>query len=72
MQVKAKQLEQNYGKPLPEILQEYMALHGNQLSVAAALGVSQPTVSKWLRKYGLQTTRRTVLIATPPNNPERN
>jgi len=30
-----------------------LKVHGNQLAIAEALGVSQPTIARKLQKYGL-------------------
>jgi DNA-binding transcriptional LysR family regulator len=60
MKSKYKQLEAERGQPMPLILQEAYAEHGNQTAVARALGVSQPTISQWLIRLGL--AEKTILV----------
>lgn len=45
---------ERHGKSLSEILKEKFQEHGNIVSVAADLGVSQGTVSHWLIRCGLE------------------
>lgn len=64
-----KQLEQERGMPIQQILTEAFEHHGSQTAVAAALGVSQPTISLWLKNLNLQV--RTVIVEPgtgAPNN----
>lgn len=51
---KVHQIEKEKGKPITEILQELYPVYGSQTALAKALGVSQPTVSLWLIRFGLQ------------------
>lgn len=54
-QSKMQLIEKEKGKPLSEVLQELYPVYGSQTALAKALGVSQPTVSLWLIRFGLQT-----------------
>ena len=47
-----------------EIALELLQAYGTQQAVAEALGVSQPTVSKWLSSEGAPMRRTTRLLAT--------
>lgn len=51
--MKAKELERQHGKPLGEILIEAFNQHRTQAAVARELGVSQGTVSLWIKLSGL-------------------
>lgn len=57
---KFEQVEQQYGLPMVTILHELYGEHGSGRAVAAALGVDQATLSKWLLQLGLEQT--TVLV----------
>lgn len=47
-------IEREWGKPLPTLLAEWYYGKGwRQKDIAARLGVDQPTVSRWFRRYGL-------------------
>jgi hypothetical protein len=54
MSPKYKEIERMRGKPLKDILIEEYQKHGEQIAVAKSLGVSQPTLSTWLRFQGLR------------------
>lgn len=60
MPSKMKAIEAQFGKPLGEIIPALYLNLGSQTAVAAALGVSQPTVSLWLIKLGL--VEKTVVV----------
>ena len=49
------QIERDFKKPLPEILRELY--NGSQSEVARKLGTTQGTVSRWMRRYKLTTSR---------------
>lgn len=60
MQSKLKQIEQEKGKPMKEILQAMYDELGSLTAIADKLGVSQGTVSLWCMRYGLQEKRTLV------------
>lgn len=47
-------VEKERGKPIADVLIELFAEHGTQEGVAQALGVSQGTISLWVRRAGLE------------------
>lgn len=51
---KYEQIEQQYGLPMDELLKRLYEEHGSGRAVAAALGIDQATLSKWLLKLDLQ------------------
>lgn len=54
MASKQSELIARYGKPLDQILQEAYSRHGSQVRVAQELGVSQGTISLWIKILGLR------------------
>jgi len=60
MASKSDLIEQEFGRPLPEVLEDLFQEHGSQVAVAKALGVTQGTVSLWLVRYGF--SQKTVLV----------
>jgi len=50
----------NNGRPIVEVLKELYTLHGSQVEVAKALGISQGTLSVWLIKLNLE--QKTILV----------
>jgi hypothetical protein len=64
MKGKSLEVEQRYGKPLAVLLPEVINRHGSVTEAAKELGVSQPTVSLWLRIAGLKV-RLMVVRAAP-------
>lgn len=57
---KMQEVEQERGKPIADILQELYEEHGSQQAVAAALGVTQGTISLWLLRAGL--AQKTIIV----------
>lgn len=57
---KLKTIEEREGRPIVDVLCDLYAKHGCQTAVAAALGVSQPTISQWLQRLGLE--EKTILV----------
>lgn len=55
-----KQIEEKEGKPITEILIELYNEHGTQTAVAAALGINQSTLNRWLLYLSLE--QKTVLV----------
>lgn len=47
-----QEIEQEHGRPLEELIPDLLASLGTQKAVAYQLGVSQATVSTWLRQNG--------------------
>ncbi|CAG0974818.1 hypothetical protein ANRL4_01499 [Anaerolineae bacterium] len=60
---KLKRIEAEEQRPMGVILKELYAKHGNQTRVARELGVSQGTVSTWLKQLGYQEW--TVIVPRP-------
>ena len=56
MSSKWQQIEQAKGKSIKDVLDEEFKRHRTQSRVAAALGVSQGTLSYWLLKLNLEQT----------------
>jgi len=55
MTPKHKEIQERYGgKPLDQILRDEFAALGSQKAVASKLGVSQGTISLWLKDCGLK------------------
>lgn len=54
MRSKFRAIETQEQRPMGVILKELYAKHGNQTRVARELGVSQGTVSGWLKQLGYQ------------------
>lgn len=48
-------LEEQYGKPMAKLLPELFEQHGRQAAVAEHCGVTQGTVSLWMKQLGYQT-----------------
>lgn len=63
---KIRALADKQGKPVEVVLRDAFKQHGTQSAVAAALGVSQSTISLWLLRLGL--TQKTILIKADPEN----
>ena len=57
-----KQLEEEYQRPIREIIMWKYAEFENQQKVADALGVSQPTISQWIEKLGLKIVTQSILV----------
>lgn len=53
---KMREMEQEFGQPIDELLIYLFDELGSQRAVAEELGVSQSTVSIWLLKLGLEQT----------------
>lgn len=53
-------IQDREGKPIREVLIEIYPLYRNQSEVAKALGISQPTLSQWIQRLGLQ--EKTILV----------
>lgn len=51
---KMRRIEAQEQRPIELILKELYIKHGSQTQVARALGVSQSTISTWLRVLGFQ------------------
>jgi len=62
---KAKDLEQEWGMPLEDILALIIETTDTQAQAAAALGVNQSTISYWLSTRGLKVIRRIEHVYTP-------
>jgi len=56
-----RELSEEKGKSIEDVLIEAYLLHGSQKSAAAALGISQPTFSLWTKLLRLETRTVTVL-----------
>lgn len=54
------EIEKREGKPMRDILMETYPLYDKQAAVANALGISQPTLSQWISRLGLQ--EKTILV----------
>jgi len=61
---KFKQVEQEKGRPMREILPMLYERLGNQRAVAKALGISQGTLSLWIRLCGLEI--KTIVVEREP------
>lgn len=57
---KFEEIERREGQPMRSILKKAYAKHGNQTGVAKSLGVSQGSLSLWLKKLGMQ--QKTILV----------
>ena len=58
------EIEKRYGgKPIDEILKEQFAIHGSVEAVAKELGVSQGTISLWMKEHRLKIKK--VLVKVP-------
>ena len=57
MKGKAKLLEHEFGKPLRDVLIELHDKHGSQSKMAQAIGVSQGTVSLWMKHTKLRVVQ---------------
>lgn len=57
-QVKYKTVEQEYGKPLSEIIQALYTELGDRGKVARKLGVSRQTLAYWIAISGLHEVTR--------------
>lgn len=57
---KLRALEKKLERPIEQVLVELYGTLGSQRKVAQALGVTQGTVSMWLRKVGL--VQRVILV----------
>lgn len=53
-------IEQKFGKPIKQVLREQYKIHGNQISVAAALEIGQATLSQWLVRLDLE--EKTIIV----------
>ena len=62
---KAKDLEQEWGMPLEDILTSVIETTDTQAQAAALLGVNQSTISYWLATRGLKVIRKIEYIYTP-------
>ena len=54
---KLTEIEKEWGKPMPQILQEMYPQYPSQKTLAQELGVSQGTISLWLTQFGLKEKR---------------
>lgn len=63
MKSKFRAIEAQEQRPMGLILKELYGKHGNQTRVARELGVSQGTVSLWLKQLGYQEW--TVIVPRP-------
>lgn len=57
---KQKAIEEREGKAMSQILQELYQIHGKQIDVARALGVTTSTISLWVKLSGLE--EKTILV----------
>lgn len=59
-----QEIEKRYGgKPIAEILQTEFSIHGSVEAVARELGVSQGTISLWMKEHRLKIKK--VLVKVP-------
>jgi predicted transcriptional regulator len=65
MRSKSGQIELLYKKPLEEILSEMIEKHGSVTATAKELGVTQGTVSLWLKWKGLKV--KTIVVRDQAN-----
>jgi DNA-directed RNA polymerase specialized sigma subunit len=60
------QIEQERGQPMRDVLIGMFKLYGSderpQKRIAAELGVSQPTISQWMKACGLRRITRVVPV----------
>lgn len=54
---KQKQVEEQYGRPIKDVLADLYERHQSQEKVALELGVSQGTVSLWMKLHALKGYR---------------
>lgn len=54
MSGKWQEIEKERGKPIREVLEDEYQRHKTQSRVAAALGITQGTLSYWLLKLNLE------------------
>jgi len=57
---KWKEIEEQYGETMENILPPLFEEHGSQHAVAKTIGISQPTLYMWLLKLGLE--QKTILV----------
>lgn len=57
---KIKEIEKRQGMSMSDILRTLYEQHDTQSDVAAALGVSQSTIFRWLQRLGL--VEKTILV----------
>lgn len=55
-------IEQEMGKPIAEILPEIIHREGSVSAAASALGVTQGSVSLWLKIHGLRLVRTVKVV----------
>lgn len=55
---KIREIEDRYGRPMPEVLISLYDRHGGQVGTAEELGVNQSTVSRWARYFKLRPVLR--------------
>lgn len=55
-----RKVEEQFGKPLPDLLRERHRALGNYTLVALELGVPAPTVYYWFRKFDVPLSRYVV------------
>lgn len=70
---KTKQIEQERGRPMADILRELYDELGNQQAIANELGVTQGTISLWLVRYGLEVKEKKYLVRrrVKPRTPDQ-
>jgi predicted transcriptional regulator len=61
MRSKIQEIEKKHGKTIKEVLPTLMDQHGSVSAVASALGVTQGTVSLWIKHNGLKV--KTILVS---------
>lgn len=66
MRGKLKEIEQNAGKPIKQVLIDDFNELGTQSALAEKYDVTQSTITYWLMKLGLQT--KTILVDVREQN----